>query len=359
MLYPILLILGRLYPSSLDGIDSGLKLDAFIPYIINCAGSPILKTREMAAKALKPLAGKDQLTSNLCILLSYIPSEPDGKISQNSLHGLLLQILQLVKLLPSLPFSLHATDIKNVLQEFSRRLWVLTMQNPCLITRQVAVEIAMEIVIQKWEIKEDLSSTCREILSTLLDTCNKHNEYTSMHQPGQVYYLITITKVHLWRIEQTKVLSGDQCGTDCLLNLLNSPVYEVRLEVLTWMEAILTRSHSLECDAQNGMSCFCYLSMIGQSTELLDLLVKLTGQERHPICLAKVLSVLCSPLLSHILSTSTKFDPSEIMNRVLNLLKESTREEVQESAIRFSSVLVPLVYHQVKQNFFSSSTVSI
>lgn len=146
----------------------------------------------------------------------------------------------------------------------------------------------MEIVIQKWEIKEDLSSTCREILSTLLDTCNKHNEYTSMHQPGQVYYLITITKVHLWRIEQTKVLSGDQCGTDCLLNLLNSPVYEVRLEVLTWMEAILTRSHSLECDAQNGMSCFCYLSMIGQSTELLDLLVKLTGQERHPICLAKV-----------------------------------------------------------------------
>lgn len=346
VLYPILLILGRLYPSSLDGIDSGLKLDAFIPYIINCAGSPILKTREMAAKALKPLAGKDQLTSNLCILLSYIPSEPDGKISQNSLHGLLLQILQLVKLLPSLPFSLHATDIKNVLQEFSRRLWVLTMRNPCLITRQVAVEIAMEIVIQKWEIKEDLSSTCREILSTLLDTCNKHNEYTSMHQPGQVYYLITITKVHLWRIEQTKVLSGDQCGTDCLLNLLNSPVYEVRLEVLTWMEAILTRSHSLECDAQNGMSCFCYLSMIGQSTELLDLLVKLTGQERHPICLAKVLSVLCSPLLSHILSTSTKFDPSEIMNRVLNLLKESTREEVQESAIRFSSVLVPLVYHQ-------------
>ena len=58
----------------------------------SCAGSPILKTREMAAKALKPLAGKDHLTSTLCILLSYIPSEPAEKISQNYLHGLLLQV---------------------------------------------------------------------------------------------------------------------------------------------------------------------------------------------------------------------------------------------------------------------------
>ena len=33
-LYPVLMVLGRLFPSSLEGTDTNLNLAAFIPYII-------------------------------------------------------------------------------------------------------------------------------------------------------------------------------------------------------------------------------------------------------------------------------------------------------------------------------------
>ena len=155
----------------------------------------------------------------------------------------------------------------------------------------MAVEISMEIITQKWETKEHLSSTFEKISSTLIDTCNRDFRNTSLHQPGQVYYLITVAKVHLWRFEQMNGFSGHaHSGINRLLDLLNSPVYEVRFEVLTWMEAILTRGHSLECGTQNGPTCSCYLNIICESTELLDMLVKMTDQEQHPLCLAKVSS---------------------------------------------------------------------
>lgn len=90
-LYPILLLLARLYPSSVEGVDSNLQviffsiillcssvfvlfndhlnltkwfelfqLVRYIPYLLTCAKSCVLKTRRLAAKAMVPLITHDK-----------------------------------------------------------------------------------------------------------------------------------------------------------------------------------------------------------------------------------------------------------------------------------------------------------
>ena len=55
----------------------------------SCAASPVLKIRQMAARALRPLLSDDDVTATLLRLLDDLSSHG---ISQNRVHGLLLQV---------------------------------------------------------------------------------------------------------------------------------------------------------------------------------------------------------------------------------------------------------------------------
>ncbi|GBP92942.1 Thyroid adenoma-associated protein homolog, partial [Eumeta japonica] len=77
-LYPVLLILARLYPSSLEGVATNLQLLAFTSYVLLCAGSGVLKTRQVAAKAMVPLISPDIYLSHLDDMFSPI-SDPKIK----------------------------------------------------------------------------------------------------------------------------------------------------------------------------------------------------------------------------------------------------------------------------------------
>ena len=60
-----------------------------------CCSSPVYKTRMMAARALQPLAGKEQLTIVLTTLLDTLPKQPltaDSRMPQSHIHGILLQV---------------------------------------------------------------------------------------------------------------------------------------------------------------------------------------------------------------------------------------------------------------------------
>lgn len=59
-LFPILLVLSRLYPSALEGTESTLSLHTFIERIANCSNCPEMKTRVLVSKSIASL-----LTSNL------------------------------------------------------------------------------------------------------------------------------------------------------------------------------------------------------------------------------------------------------------------------------------------------------
>lgn len=86
-LYPILLLLVRLYPA--PGENDTL-LSAFIPYLKVCVSSPIWKTRKLAAKALVAFTPHEKILVNLCTLIKELNSA--APLIQNEVHGKLLQV---------------------------------------------------------------------------------------------------------------------------------------------------------------------------------------------------------------------------------------------------------------------------
>ncbi|KAJ9590083.1 hypothetical protein L9F63_016803, partial [Diploptera punctata] len=87
-LFPVLLLLARLYPSSLEGTDSNLQLGVYAPYVHRCALSSVLKTRELAARALVPLIVPNHHGT---LLAELVTIAADTSIIENYRHGLLLQ----------------------------------------------------------------------------------------------------------------------------------------------------------------------------------------------------------------------------------------------------------------------------
>ncbi|XP_050527383.1 thyroid adenoma-associated protein homolog isoform X2 [Daktulosphaira vitifoliae] len=98
-LYPTLLILARLLPTSNENPDCVFQLSVYIPYIFKCAQSPVMKTRMLAATSIVP-----QITLNKFVeyISTIINTLINSKLNENFVHGLFLQILSLVKKLPDL-----------------------------------------------------------------------------------------------------------------------------------------------------------------------------------------------------------------------------------------------------------------
>ncbi|XP_075232474.1 thyroid adenoma-associated protein homolog [Lycorma delicatula] len=92
-LYPVLLLLSRLYPSSLEGTDSNLKLSEFLDPLIDCAGASVMKTRLLTAYAVVPLVLPDKFMEHLDKLFNLIVKSKQ----ENFIHGLILQIIELLK----------------------------------------------------------------------------------------------------------------------------------------------------------------------------------------------------------------------------------------------------------------------
>ncbi|KAJ4445664.1 hypothetical protein ANN_12348 [Periplaneta americana] len=93
-LFPVLLLLSRLYPSSLEGTDSNLQLGVYAPFVQRCVLNSVLKTRSLAAQALVPLIDPHQ---HLELITELVSSATSVWVTENYRHGLLLQVLVLVR----------------------------------------------------------------------------------------------------------------------------------------------------------------------------------------------------------------------------------------------------------------------
>ncbi|XP_063709941.1 tRNA (32-2'-O)-methyltransferase regulator THADA [Culicoides brevitarsis] len=114
-LHSLLLLMGRLYPSSWEEIDSNLSLTAFIPLISGCTANAELKTRQLAAKIIPIIIPPNQVLTRISELVAVVCSENDSKTSVNSYHGVLLQIFYLVR-------SLSQKSSKD--EEILTKIWM-------------------------------------------------------------------------------------------------------------------------------------------------------------------------------------------------------------------------------------------
>ncbi|NXQ61981.1 THADA protein, partial [Anthoscopus minutus] len=143
-LFLLLLILGRLYPSPMDGSHSGLSTAPFVPLIIRCGHSPVYRCREMSGRALVPFVMANEVPRTVLALLRALPDSATRGMRQNSVHGTLLQVFHLLQSylesnqFVTLDFQQRLGDIITCM---GTKLWLTKRLNPCLVTRAAYLDV--------------------------------------------------------------------------------------------------------------------------------------------------------------------------------------------------------------------------
>uniref|UniRef100_A0A8C1YAD1 tRNA (32-2'-O)-methyltransferase regulator THADA n=1 Tax=Cyprinus carpio TaxID=7962 RepID=A0A8C1YAD1_CYPCA len=256
-LFLLLLVLGRLYPSPMDGSSSPLGLAPFMPLIIRCGRSAVYRTREMAARALVPFVLVTQVPSTIHTLLEELPQEPGPGLQQNHIHGTLLQVCESTLVSYSLQQSINLT---------------------CYMTYKVCTIEYLQKPLNVLFYCETL-----QILMASELVAPQGPDDTNLSVPGATQYLQSLAHIavsvcvespHLWDCPESE---GFQ--RDLLERLLRCPHYEVRLFAL---DQLLRRLQKTEEESQ------CR----GQGPMPFDLsvssLTSLALHETYPGCQAKV-----------------------------------------------------------------------
>lgn len=128
-LHPLLILLGRLYPSSLEGVESNLQLSKFVPLVSRCCASPELKTRQLAARIIPIFLQPDEIVSRIRHILNILKGDIEN-VGKNFIHGALLQVLSLVKALPNLGVAQEKSlAYQFELQELRETLETISQEN--------------------------------------------------------------------------------------------------------------------------------------------------------------------------------------------------------------------------------------
>uniref|UniRef100_A0A8C1RKA1 tRNA (32-2'-O)-methyltransferase regulator THADA n=1 Tax=Cyprinus carpio TaxID=7962 RepID=A0A8C1RKA1_CYPCA len=272
-LFLLLLVLGRLYPSPMDGSSSPLGLAPFMPLIIRCGRSAVYRTREMAARALVPFVLVTQVPSTIHTLLEELPQEPGPGLQQNHIHGTLLQVCE-------------STLVSYSLQQSINLTCYMTYKVCTIEYLQKPLNVLFYLHLLFSALESQLKKLREETLQILMASelvAPQGPDDTNLSVPGATQYLQSLAHIavsvcvespHLWDCPESE---GFQ--RDLLERLLRCPHYEVRLFAL---DQLLRRLQKTEEESQ------CR----GQGPMPFDLsvssLTSLALHETYPGCQAKV-----------------------------------------------------------------------
>ncbi|RXN24870.1 thyroid adenoma-associated [Labeo rohita] len=362
-LFLLLLVLGRLYPSPMDGSSSPLGLAPFMPLIIRCGRSAVYRTREMAARALVPFVLVTQIPSTIQDLLEELPQEPGPGLQQNHIHGTLLQVLSLLR---SYLADSHRPQTGNeqdcdLSSSLFPRLWLATRQNPCLVTRGAFLDLlgclcgCLPVPVSELQVKKLREETLKILVaSELLAPWGPDDMNLSV--PGATQYLQSLAHLAISVCVESPQLwdcpESDGFRRDLLERLLRCPHYEVRLFAL---EQFLRRLQKTEEECQRR----------GQGPLPFDLsvssLTSLALHETYPACQAKVLQVLAVLPLSSLLpwrDGMMSLSCLEVLQHLLTLLETSAHSvELYCAALSLTSQLVLHLAKSTPQQDVSEAAV--
>ncbi|KAF9963955.1 hypothetical protein BGZ70_007081 [Mortierella alpina] len=265
--YPVLTLVSRLQPSlhadPADAVDGGMS--AFVALVRRCAASAIWKTREMAARALTPLIASRDLMALVVDVLQGCLKAP---ISQNEIHGLLVQVQFLLRG--------HLLG-EGVADRTVRRAFVMqfadsfgpvserVVKTGCQLNRWMILSIYAEFVLgQEWmgrdsvEAEDDASMEMESereemkrlsgihfktirgfILDYAIVGLVEEKQTYRQHVGGHlVRRLMARTMISASVLGVTTVLNKEQ-ATELVRGLLKDQDYEVRLETLETLQALL------------------------------------------------------------------------------------------------------------------------
>ncbi|XP_014806547.1 PREDICTED: thyroid adenoma-associated protein isoform X2 [Calidris pugnax] len=351
-LFLLLLILGRLYPSPMDGTYSALSMAPFVPFIIRCGHSPVYRSREMSGRALVPFVMVNEIPRTVLSLLEGLPDSTSPCIRQNNIHGTLLQVFHLLqsylesKQLVSSDFEQGLGDIITCV---GTKLWLAKRPNPCLVTRAAYLDVLVMLSThlgkhQKQEMQ--LFGFWEEMNRVISDSELVSGIPHSSAVPGLIQYLQSITKLVisvLWvsagpgiQNSSSPVAKKIAKPPLSIVHLLHCEFHEVRLLVLEAILLWLKQINSKEIAEEGG-------GVLSLLTDLEDTLLTMALKEKNLQCFCKVLEILYNMDLRNVLPKteySIKMNPSELLTWSLNIVDTSNSTEVQSIAFKFASKLV-------------------
>ncbi|XP_053476778.1 thyroid adenoma-associated protein [Ictalurus furcatus] len=340
-LFLLLLVLGRLYPSPMDGSSSPLGLASFRPFIIRCSRSAVYRIREMAARALVPFVLVTDVPSTIRTLLEDLPVKAGPGIQQNHIHGTLLQVLFLLRsyLADSRrPQTTGGDQDSEFIRALRPRVWLATRQNPCLVTRGTMLDVLSALCtspsasVEDSQLKQLRAETSAILMDSELVAPRRPNE-VHLSGPGATQYLQSLAHLATSIAMESSALWSTQEAEgqlkDLLRRLLQCSHYEVRQLAL---ERLLER---LQTNREHQPPLF------GLSVSILT---NLTLHEPHPTCLAKVVQILSVLPLSSILpwqDNSMSLSDDEALDHLLSMAETSTHSvELHCAALSLASRLV-------------------
>ncbi|XP_059062927.1 thyroid adenoma-associated protein homolog [Achroia grisella] len=282
-LYPILLVLARLYPSSLEGTVSTLKLVAFVPHVLACARSSVLKVRQLAAKAMVPLISPEQYIPHLEMTLTIIR---DVNIKRNYCHGILLQLVKLFASKPERLCDMQTIPLSHLLP---KTLWILeqaVIDKPCYLLADEYVKM-VNLILWRFPtlLQIDIISKIENYLEQLLfykqapnidsgrDICLANTLYL---------YLIILHK------------QNDNKIPDAIYKGLSHKSYEVVLSTLNYL---LISHNNIEnnCKFQEHLYLLAnenILHKLRENHTYIDKLCEVYKSNKYLECIQKTLKVL-------------------------------------------------------------------
>ncbi|XP_063047806.1 thyroid adenoma-associated protein [Engraulis encrasicolus] len=365
-LFLLLLVLGRLYPSPMDGSTSPLGLAAFMPFIIRCGCSAVYRTREMAARALVPFVLLTQIPATVQDLLEQLPLQPGTRTQQNHIHGTLLQVLFLLR-------SYQADSLKpqlgaDITHTLHQRLWLASRRNPCLVTRAVCLDLLGCVCSPDSGFQDDaqLQSLHNDIISLLLTselamTPGSHGDdpRCSLSVPGFVQYLQSLARLASSVCLTPGVTIKDPQSSQLFRCLLQCPYYEVRELALEAQLKMMMMKAEEEEEAEGNKDRALTFDPYTQT------LCRMVMEETHLPCLAKVLQVLSILPVSSLLSLSDVHPmPPEpllpLLQHILSLAQDNTHSvDLYCASLKMASGLVNHLIENTSQELQASAVASL
>ncbi|XP_071433610.1 tRNA (32-2'-O)-methyltransferase regulator THADA [Pithys albifrons albifrons] len=348
-LFLLLLILGRLYPSPMDGTHSALSMAPFVPFIIRCGHSPVYRCREMSGRALVPFVMVNEVPQTVLSLLQGLPDPTSPCIRQNSIHGTLLQVFHLLQsylesnLFISLDFQEGLSDIITCM---GTKLWLAKRLNPCLVTRAAYLDVLVILSTHLGRFQKQgmqLFEFWEEMNRVISDSELVSGIPYSSAVPGLTQYLQSTTRLVISVLSHPDTPSSSSAAAEemakpslSVAHLLHCEFHEVRVLVL---EAILLwlkqRNSKQIAEGREGLLCLLI--------DLEDTLLRMALKEMNLQCFCKVLEILYNMDLRNVLpktECSIKMNPDEFLTWSLNIVDSSNSTESQTIALKFASKLI-------------------
>ncbi|XP_010516074.1 PREDICTED: thyroid adenoma-associated protein homolog isoform X2 [Camelina sativa] len=272
-LWPILILLSRLKPSPIAS-ETGDDLDPFVfmPFIMKCSTQRNLRVRVLASRALVGLVSNEKLQSVLLQIASTLPSNVAQGGSFNYLHGILLQLGNLLdtNCRDLADDSKKDQIIGKLINVLSKCTWMaspLTCPCPILCTSFLRVLDHMRVIERAssesknlrdiYKLHLDLSTNCLDTDASygfsyydpsIADVREQAavSYFGCIFQPSdEAAEVFQITqRPNLLRLQKVPEASDYPDLNERFLRCLSDQSYEVRLATLKWLLQFLKSEDS-------------------------------------------------------------------------------------------------------------------